>query len=266
MTSSDWGHPVFKTLKYRRWVPSADSFVGRAFRLMRLKHLLACVDRNTQYDRQTIQVMKRVLRRDSACIDIGAHKGSILSEMLKLAPDGSHHAFEPLPYLAANLRQTFPKVTIHEKALSDYTGVAEFIYVENAPGYSGLKARIYDRPDPLLRRISVAVARLDDLIPDSQNIDFIKLDIEGGEFHALRGAIKTIRRCQPIIVLEAGHKSTGQYGIGPDQFYDFITLSIGYSFSTMARWLGQHKPYCREEFYVNWQEGDDYYFIAFPPQ
>ena len=70
-----------------------------------------------------------------------------------------------------------------------------------------------DRPDPRIITIVVATTTLDGTIPGDQPIAFIKMDIEGGEFHALKGAVKTIKRWQPVIVFEAGNKSTGQYGV-----------------------------------------------------
>jgi FkbM family methyltransferase len=251
-------------LKHLLLASPLGPFAVRVHRILLAWRASELEGRNARYDLQTLRVMERVLQRDSSCIDIGAHQGSILAEMLRLAPDGVHHAFEPLPHLATQLRQRFPSVTVHELALSDHVGMAEFIYVENAPGYSGLKVRIYDRVDPVLERIMVNVARLDDVIPDHQAVTFIKLDIEGGEFHALLGGAETIRRCQPIIVLEAGQKSTGQYDVGPDDLYDLITHTLGYELSTMARWLDSQASYSREEFHANWQEGGDYYFIAFP--
>lgn len=210
--------------------------------------------------------MQRVLRFDSCCIDIGAHQGSILHEMVRISPAGSHIAFEPLPHLAAYLKKKYPAVRVHEAAVSDHMGTAQFVYVENAPGYSGLRQRIYDRPDPALKHITVSVVQLDDITPKEQHVAFIKIDIEGGEFHALRGAAKTIRRCHPIIVLEAGLKSTGQYGVTPEDMYCLITEQFDYHLSTMTRWLTNQPPYNQAEFCQNWYSGSDYYFIAYPEE
>ena len=49
------------------------------------------------------------LAPDSCCIDIGAHAGSVLREILRAAPDGRHIAYEPLPHLAEHLRAEFPR-------------------------------------------------------------------------------------------------------------------------------------------------------------
>jgi FkbM family methyltransferase len=141
---------------------------------------VAIDDKNAEYDRQTVEVMRRVLQPDSCCVDLGAHGGSILREMLRISPQGTHFAFEPLPELAENLRREFPTVRVHELAVSDYTGTASFVHVVNDPAYSGLRKRVYDRPDPVLKPITVNVVKLDDVIPTAQRVAFIKLDIEGG--------------------------------------------------------------------------------------
>lgn len=221
-------------------------------------------DRNSGYDRETVEVMTRVLARDSNGIDVGAHKGDILRHMVAIAPDGVHHAFEALPHLAADLRTRFPAVRVHELAVSDTSAKAEFHFVENDPGYSGLRRRLYDRADPRISTLDVTTARLDDVIPADQPIAFIKIDIEGGEYHALKGAMGLIQRWRPVIVFEAGRRSTGEYGVAPDQMYTLLTDDLGYDLSTMRRWLDRKSPYSQDEFVRNWTHGPDYYFIAAP--
>jgi FkbM family methyltransferase len=221
-------------------------------------------DLNAAYDRQTVDVMRRILRPDSICIDVGAHCGEILEHMVTLAPSGIHHAFEALPHLAVGLRAKFPQVQIHQVAVGDHSGESEFQFVENDPAYSGLRRRIYDRPDPSIRTIRVPIAPLDEAIPSDQHIAFIKIDIEGGEYHALKGAAGIVRRCRPVIVFEAGLKSTGQYGITAAQLYELVTDTLGYELSTMGRWLAAQSGMTSREFCQNWDEGPDYYFIAVP--
>ena len=221
-------------------------------------------DRSANYDRQTVQVMFRALRRSSNCIDVGAHTGDILRYMTEIAPRGRHHAFEPLPHLANGLGQRFPQVLVHEAALSDKKGESEFLFVENDPAYSGLQRRVYYRPDPQITKIRVRVATLDETIPADERTDLIKIDIEGGEYHALKGGIETIRRGRAIVVFEGGSHSTGQYGVSPDDVYRLVTHTLEYELSTMERWLKRKPPYTREEFEKNWYDGPDYYFIAAP--
>ena len=227
-------------------------------------HITELEARNSAYDRQTVAVMRRVLRKNSNCIDVGAYKGRILSCMVAIAPAGTHHAFEALPAFAAQLRECYPEVQVHEFAVSDKQGDADFLYVQNRPTYSGLRRRIYDHDDPQIVTIKVATARIDDVIPDNAPIAFIKIDVEGGEYHAIKGAVATIRRWQPVIVLEAGGKSTGQYGVTPAAFYQLIAKTLGYDLSTMERWLAHRPSLTLQEFSDNWDHGPEFYFIATP--
>ena len=77
-------------------------------------------------------------------------------------------------------------------AVSDKAGEQMFNYVENAPGFSGLRQRQYDRSDPIIRQIPVPVRRIDELIPEDAFIRLIKIDIEGGEYQA---CLARRRRC-----------------------------------------------------------------------
>jgi len=221
-------------------------------------------DRDSRYDWQTVEVMFRVLRQNSNCIDLGAHGGKFLRHMIDISPRGRHYAFEPLPHLSQNLNERFPQAVVHQLAVSDISGESEFLFVENAPGCSGLRRRIYNRPDPKITKIRVQVVTLDGIIPPNERIDFIKVDIEGGEFHAIKGGISTIRRGRPVIVFEGGSNSTGQYGVSPNDFYLLMTETLGYELSTMERWLGRKSAYTQEGFEKNWNEGPEYYFIAAP--
>lgn len=219
---------------------------------------------NQQYDEQTVHVMKRVMSPDSTGIDVGAHEGAILRELIQTAPLGVHYAFEPIPALAEKLRQRFPGVRHHQCALSAQRGEASFLHVVNDPGYSGLQLRDYDRPDPQFDRITVATETLDHVVPDGVPVRFIKIDVEGGEYDVMLGGARLIQQARPVIVFEAAARSTGMYGVSPDQLFDLITERFGMELSTMDRWLHGRNPYRREEFAENWRIGPEFYFIASP--
>jgi FkbM family methyltransferase len=207
--------------------------------------------------------MRRILAPDSVCLDVGANKGEILREMVRAAPLGAHVAFEPIPRLAARLRRKFPGVSIHQVAIADATGESGFVLVQRAPGYSGLRRRVYPWEDPRIVKIRVNVARLDDLATD-EPVRFMKLDIEGGEYHALLGARKLIQRHRPVIVFEAGWQSTGQYGVTASAMFDLVVAELRYDLSTMARWLEGALPLTREQFMSTWSDGSDWMFLATP--
>ena len=221
-------------------------------------------DRYRTENRQIIEVLRRVLQPDSCCVDVGSHRGDVLRQMVALAPDGTHTAFEALPHLANALQARFPQVRVCAAAVGDTNGTADFCFVRNDPGYSGLRPRLYDRPDPQIAIIPVEVVTLDASIPANQHIALLKIDIEGGEYHALQGAIETIRRGQPIILFEAGRKSTGQYGVSAEAMYTLLTETLGYDLTTKERWLLGATPLTLAEFQSDWDSDGNDNFLAAP--
>jgi FkbM family methyltransferase len=49
---------------------------------------------------------------------------------------------------------------------------------------------------------SVNITAIDDVVPSDRNVSIIHLDIEGYEPAAVDGAMQTIRRCRPILIIE----------------------------------------------------------------
>jgi len=219
--------------------------------------------KGTKYDAQTFQVMSRTLRPDSVCVDVGASVGAILKLIQKAAPQATHYAIEALPHLADRLRDQFQNVHVFGCAVSDSTGEAPFHFVRNRSAFSGLRRRTYNFGYPAeVEVIRVQTRRLDDLIPEDVQVDFIKMDIEGGEYHAMLGGEKTILRCRPILVFEASYHSTGHYGVSAEMIHDLIVRRFGMHLSTMERWLSGKPSFSREEFPAAYRK--DFYFIAYP--
>lgn len=225
------------------------------------------MDQNQLYDIQTIEVMKRVLTHDSNAIDVGCHRGSMLTEMLKIAPTGRHFAFEPLPEMFAHLQADFvanPHVSLHNIALSDTSGSVTFQHVVTNPGYSGLRKRRYDVDNEQVEEIQVQTERLDDVIPSDMDIRFIKIDVEGAEMGVLRGAVDTIRRCKPVIVFEHGLGAADYYGTTPEEVFDLLVDYCGLRCFTMEHWLASEgdKYLERSAFCDEFRSGRNYYFLA----
>lgn len=54
--------------------------------------------------------------------------------------------------------------------------------------------------------IDVELKTLDGSYPESRQTSILHLDIEGHELPALKGAVKTINRCRPILIVEGRNK------------------------------------------------------------
>lgn len=222
------------------------------------------VTKNIQYDRLTALILKKVIKIDSNCIDIGCHKGEILSEMVKLSPKGKHYAFEPIPSFYEDLKDNFAfTCAIYPWALSDEEGVTTFNYVKNAPAYSGLNKRAYAINNPEIEEIEVEVKRLDDLVPKSVPITLIKIDVEGAEFKVLKGAKELLTRDKPIVIFECGLGASDFYSTNPSELFDFLN-ECGLKISFLKNWLKGEASATEKEFLKAYKTNNEYYFIAHP--
>jgi FkbM family methyltransferase len=216
-----------------------------------------------EYDDYTVQIMSRILKRTSNCLDVGCNWGYFLEYILRHAPSGNHYAFEPLPDLAARLKQRFPYVNIMQMALSDSTGQAAFYHVLDNHGYSGLKITGLSK-NLRTEKLGIETRRLDDILPYDYKVDFIKVDVEGAELQVFRGAIQTIRKCKPFIVFEHGTGAADYYGTSPDQVYEFLVNTCELSISQLGDWLFGKSPLTRDAFISLFETHTAWYFLAHP--
>lgn len=247
----------------RACVQKGRSVAQRARRLFAPKGI------NEIYDEETLAVMKSVLREDSNCVDVGCHQGDFLRDFCRLAPQGAHFAFEPLPHLFAKLKEEFgalKNVRLSDSVLSDQTGLTSFQHVVSNPAFSGVRQRAYPREKEQIEVIEVGQNPMDDLIPDDMPIDFIKIDVEGAELQVLRGAVRTIARCRPTIVFEHGVGAADHYGTRPENVFDLLCNDCGLQVFLMREWLnlGAQAALSRERFVHQFNSGENYYFMACP--
>ena len=223
------------------------------------------VTKNIRYDLYTRRILKKVLKNDSHCIDVGCHKGEILDEILRYAPNGRHWGFEPLSFLFDFLKQKYQgkDITFFPVALCDKKGTTTFNYVVNAPAYSGIKKRKYDIPDARIDELIVETDLLDNLIPDHEKIDFIKIDVEGAEFSVLKGSINTIRRCKPLMIFECGLGAADYYDTRPEELFKFLTSECNVCISTLGGYLKNEKCLEKKDFCDLFISGKEYYFVAY---
>lgn len=73
-----------------------------------------------------------------------------------------------------------------------------------------------------------------------EDVDIIKVDVEGFEFPVLKGGEQTIRRCRPVVQLEMVEAQYKRFGYTPQDIADFFVNTIGnYSIYTFK---GQKLP------------------------
>jgi FkbM family methyltransferase len=152
------------------------------------------------YELHKHQRFAATIRPGSIVYDIGAHAGfyTLLASRL-VGPQGRVVAFEPLrtntTFLCRHLRINHAtNVQIYEVAVWSCTSTISFDDTSGS-SYTGRVSQA--------GRISVPTIALDDLISSGKAPppDYIKIDIEGAELEALRGAAVSLERYRPLIFL-----------------------------------------------------------------
>ena len=161
------------------------------------------------FESAELAFVERFLKPGMTMLDLGAHHGLYtLLASKRVAPGGKVFAFEPSPrerralHLNALLNLCW-NVTIQGLALGSENTRANLFVVEGSQtGCNTLRP-----PDVLCGTspVRVRVTRLDDWL-DSQRInqvDFIKLDVEGAELDVLMAAERLLNRTpRPVILAE----------------------------------------------------------------
>ena len=151
------------------------------------------------------RAMRALLRPGDVMIDAGANIG--LFTVLAAARVGSHGqviACEPSPATMGLLRDNvarndFGWVELREVALAEQPGRLEMQVFEPGSGFSSFAPAGSSRASS----IAVEVTTLDEVAgPLLERTRLVKLDVEGAELRALRGAGALLERARPDFIVE----------------------------------------------------------------
>ncbi len=196
-------------------------------------------------ERRTNVALAALLKPGSDCVDVGAHIGTMLAEICRLAPDGTHRAFEPVPAKARWLRKKYPGVEVIQAATSDRAGTARFYDDLDRPGFSGLQKPV---ETTTLRTYDVDVVVLDDQLADAERIDFLKIDVEGAELPSLQGADRLLKAHKPTILFECGTDVQLQrFGYKRSDLFAFL-VERGYDVYSIVDFVFGREPMTTESF------------------
>jgi FkbM family methyltransferase len=100
-----------------------------------------------------------------------------------------------------------------------------FVQTTNTSGRSlGGASRITDKDCAAGGTEPVEIVAIDEVVPVERNIGIVQLDVEGYEKEALSGALETIQRCLPILILEVLPNSN----LVHSEWFSENILSLGY--------------------------------------
>ena len=162
-------------------------------------------------------------------IDVGANVGQFSVASAKLFPDVCIYSFEPNPHCVAKLRRNVEllgNVVVYPIAVGEEVGEVSFHVNSHSHSSSVLPladGHVGAFPDAReVCTIQVNLSTLDDVFStvELRRPVLLKLDVQGYEVQAVRGATETLRRVD-YVVLEASFKPMYQ---GEMLFIDMVRM------------------------------------------
>ena len=196
------------------------------------KHVLS-----GHYEPNVTSVFRREIKQGMGVLDVGANCGYFSFLALGLVgPEGHVWAVEPN---AGNVRlleiskrtNGTANLTIVPAAAGVAFGSAKLNAAQSNGMVSQLSTAIEDASSATL----VCQVVLDSIFLDIGRLDFIKIDVEGAEYIALKGLERTLQRCRPKIVSEFSPGTMpGISGVTGAQYLEFL-IHLGYQIGVIAQ-------------------------------
>ncbi|HEY9007877.1 MAG TPA: FkbM family methyltransferase [Ohtaekwangia sp.] len=191
--------------------------------------------------------LNRFLKSDMVFIDIGANQGEFSLFAAKRLTQGRVLAFEPVDFFYDLLQENigynhFKNIeTFHYGLSNEVKQLPIYMGQTGAGEHEGL-ATIFqsDQRARFIQNIELKI--LDEQLPALalQRIDFMKIDVEGAEMLVLKGALKTIERFKPLIMLEINEATYLAAGYTVPDVIQFFS-DLGYTLHIMTK-SGTLKP------------------------
>ncbi len=152
------------------------------------------------------QAIVDYVRPGMRCIDVGANFGYYTLLLSELVGDkGVVVAYEPEMTLVKLMKRTLlvnglGQAQVLPRAASDHRAFEKFYGVKGFGGSGSLKK--FDGSDAVgeLSGNKVAVSPIDEDLLQLENIDFVKIDVQGHELQVLKGMQRTIERSPKIAI------------------------------------------------------------------
>lgn len=210
------------------------------------------------YEKENFSFIKNNIKINDIVLDVGANIGlmSVLFSQLSGAK-GKVYSFEPTPYTRKILKKvvnmnrniTFAPIEVLPYAISDKTDTITFNVRPNMVGVANSITFV-----PGTVPIEVSCIALDEFcIQNNIKVDFVKIDVEGAEYYALKGASNIFLNDKPKGTLGLHPWQIKNMGSSLAQIWDLLD---SYNYSV----LFEDQPLTRDWF-CNQKELFDVFLI-----
>jgi FkbM family methyltransferase len=174
-------------------------------------------------DPNVVEECLQCVRPGTDVLDLGSNFGQMAVLFSRAIGDGVVHAFEAEPFVAAvllrNASENATNVCVRQRAVWHTSGV-ELVFPE--PDFVELEAWGSYGVDPtsVEGRKVLSLAVDDVMLPRS--VSLIKVDVQGADLFAMRGARASIERHRPPIIFEFEPLFQSKFGTDWNDYERFV--------------------------------------------
>ena len=181
--------------------------------------------------REALEQYRKYIPEGGVVVDVGACLGDMTATFSEFVGSaGWVHAFEPNPEVMECLLitgQAADYQLLYDFALGAERGQATITIDHNNIGASYLHG---------INNGTVEVWPLDSITKAWDRLDFMKIDAEGWEPWVLDGAVATLNRLRPVLLVEIDQRALGFQNFTPADIHSILD-ALGYDF---PRFDGAH--------------------------
>ncbi len=223
--------------------------------IARLDHFYQAKIRN-RFGR-TVKILSRFIPDNGVVFDVGANHGKFTKNFAKLRGGRCRvYGFEPLEYnytLLETIVRPYANVTVLRVALSDSVGEAQlYVPVKKSKRISHGSAHLGDEARSTVEfgagaardvyRQTIVTDTIDNVMSREsiERLDFMKIDVQGGEFLVLQGGLETLKTHKPGIYCELCPGCPQYFGRTVEDTIDLLSR-LGYRMHVLDEAAGRIK-------------------------
>lgn len=190
---------------------------------------------NQIFDLEIYEIAHKYVRPNTTALDVGSNFGQMAILLSKLVGEkGTVHAFEADDFifeiLQKNIKENSTNITPHFGAVHNISNETLHFPVQDFERFSTYGSYGIDYVHGKGRPIKTITI---DEIEFDKPVSFIKIDIQGGDLQAMKGAVKTIEKYKMPIIFEYEYQFEDELNLSFQEYVDFVK-SINYKFERVV--------------------------------
>ena len=244
---------------------SYKTFWGGSFRGLIPEDVSTLIWRQKYFDAAVCRALLSVLGKGGVFIDVGSHFGffTLLASKV-VGSSGTVLAVEPMPNTYKQLKINISKHAAHKNVCSfnvaghnceQQLTFKDFGYLNSSLNTHHHSRAQSNRAANNFKNVEVNAKKIDQVVDASQvnRVDLIKIDAESSELAVIEGALETLERYRPKIVVEVSGM-TEEVAAKSRQVLE-VLFSAGYK---AWRWKEENLEEVNDELPADY---DNYFFI-----